>query len=253
MRNMKSIGIDLQPFIDKGLLLFKASRPTVFGLETHLATMHKAVDTFKPSVAVIDPITNLITAGGEQEVKSMLTRLIDYLKTERVTALFTSLTQGGRSLEKTEAGISSLMDTWMVLRDLESNGERNRGLMIPKSRGMAHSNQIREFLLTDHGIELQDVYLGPYGVLTGSARAAQEAKERMADAEMKDDLDRKRRELEHRRTLAEAQIAAIRAGIDADKAEMKKIARQGEKRKKAEDEQRKQMAHLRKADAKVSL
>ena len=253
VRNMKSIGIDLQPFIDKGLLLFKASRPTVFGLETHLATMHKAVDTFKPSVAVIDPITNLITAGGEQEVKSMLTRLIDYLKTERVTALFTSLTQGGRSLEKTEAGISSLMDTWMVLRDLESNGERNRGLMIPKSRGMAHSNQIREFLLTDHGIELQDVYLGPSGVLTGSARAAQEAKERMADAEMKDDLDRKRRELEHRRTLAEAQIAAIRAGIDADKAEMKKIARQGEKRKKAEDEQRKQMAHLRKADAKVSL
>jgi len=252
VRNMESIGIDLQPFIDKGLLRFEASRPTVFGLETHLTTIHKAIDTFQPSVVILDPITNLITVGTEHEVKSVLTRLIDYLKTEHITALFTSLTRGGESLEQTEVGISSLMDTWMVLRDLESSGERNRGLMILKSRGMAHSNQIREFLLTDHGIELQDVYLGSSGVLTGSARAAQEAKERMAEAETKGELDRKRRELERKRLLAEAQIAAIRAAIDADEEEMKKIAQQEENRKKAQGEQREEMAHRRKANMEVS-
>lgn len=252
VRNMESIGIDLQPFIDKGLLRFEASRPTVFGLETHLTTIHKAIDTFQPSVVILDPITNLITVGTEHEVKSVLTRLIDYLKTEHITALFTSLTRGGESLEQTEVGISSLMDTWMVLRDLESSGERNRGLMILKSRGMAHSNQIREFLLTDHGIELQDVYLGSSGVLTGSARAAQEAKERMAEAETKGELDRKRRELERKRLLAEAQIAAIRAAIDADEEEMKKIAQQEENRKKAQGEQREEIAHRRKANMEVS-
>jgi circadian clock protein KaiC len=252
VRNMESIGIDLQPFIDKGLLRFEASRPTVFGLETHLTTIHKAIDTFQPSVVILDPITNLITVGTEHEVKSVLTRLIDYLKTEHITALFTSLTRGGESLEQTEVGISSLMDTWMVLRDLESSGERNRGLMILKSRGMAHSNQIREFLLTDHGIELQDVYLGSSGVLTGSARAAQEAKERMAEAETKGELDRKRRELERKRLLAEAQMAAIRAAIDADEEEMKKIAQQEENRKKAQGEQREEIAHRRKANMEVS-
>jgi len=252
VRNMESIGIDLQPFIDKGLLRFEASRPTVFGLETHLTTIHKAIDTFQPSVVILDPITNLITVGTEHEVKSVLTRLIDYLKTEHITALFTSLTRGGESLEQTEVGISSLMDTWMVLRDLESSGERNRGIMILKSRGMAHSNQIREFLLTDHGIELQDVYLGSSGVLTGSARAAQEAKERMAEAETKGELDRKRRELERKRLLAEAQMAAIRAAIDADEEEMKKIAQQEENRKKAQGEQREEIAHRRKANMEVS-
>ncbi len=248
VRNMRSIGIDLQPCIDKGLLLFEASRPTVFGLETHLAHIHRTVEAFKPSVVILDPITNLISVGNEQEVKSMLTRLIDYLKAERITALFTSLTAGGESLERTEVGISSLMDAWMVLRDLESSGERNRGLMILKARGIAHSNQIREFLLTDSGIELQDVYLGPSGVLTGSARAAQEAKERMAEEDLKEETDRRKRELERKRLLAEAQIAAIRAGIEADEEEMRKLAQQVERRRSALNEQRKEMARRRQAD-----
>ncbi len=197
---MESIGVHLQPYIDKGLLRFEASRPTVFGLEMHLTTMHRAIETFKPGVVIVDPITNLVSAGSHNEVQSMLTRLIDYLKMEHITALITTLTKGGSSTEQTEVGISSLMDTWMVLTDIESGGERNRGLMILKSRGMAHSNQIREFLLTDQGIRLEDVYLGPAGVLTGSARAAQESKERMAEAGMKDDFDRKRRELEAQAT-----------------------------------------------------
>ena len=199
VRNMESIGIDLQPCIDKGILRFEAVRPTMSGLETHLATIHRAVETFKPSVVIADPITNLISVGQENEVRSMLTRLIDFLKVEQVTTLFTSLTSGGSNLEQSEVGISSLMDTWMILRDLESNGERNRGIMILKSRGMAHSNQVREFLLTDHGIALEDVYLVPSGVLTGSARAAQEARERMAEAEAAGELERTRREIERKR------------------------------------------------------
>lgn len=248
IRNMESIGIKLRPYVDKGILRIEASRPTVFGLEMHLTTVHHAVDTFKPAVVIVDPITNLVSAGTHNEVHSMLTRLIDYLKGEQITALITTLTKGGDNLEQTEVGISSVMDTWMVLTDLESGGERNRGLMVLKSRGMAHSNQIREFLLTDHGISLEEVYLGPAGVLTGSARAAQEAKERMTEAEAKDERDRKRRELEGKRLLAEAQIAAIRAGMEADLEEINKIAQQEENREKALVEQREEMARRRGAD-----
>ena len=248
VRNMSSIGIDLQQCIGKGFLKVEAARPTMSGLETHLTTIHRAVDTFKPSVVIVDPITNLIGVGQENEVKSMLTRLIDYLKTAQVTTLFTSLTSGGASLEQSGAGISSLMDTWMILRDMESDGERNRGIMILKSRGMAHSNQIREFLLTSRGITLEDVYLGPSGVLTGSARAAQEAKERMAEAEAASDLERKRREIERKRVIAEAQIAALRAGMEADEEEIKKLARQEKNREKALAAQRQEMAARRGAD-----
>ncbi len=136
------------------------------------------INEFNPSVVIVDPVSNLVTIGSEEEVKSMLTRLIDMLKTEQITAMLTYLSSGGESLEATEMGISSLIDTWILLRDIEIGGERNRGIYILKSRGMAHSNQIREFRLTDKGIDLIDVYTGPAGVLTGAARAAQEAKER---------------------------------------------------------------------------
>ena len=249
VRNMKSIGIDLQPCIDKGFLRFEAARPTMSGLETHLATIHRAIEDFKPSVVIADPITNLISAGQENEVRSMLTRLIDFLKTEQITALFTSLTSDGKVLEQSEVGVSSLMDTWIILRDFESDGERNRGIMILKSRGMAHSNQVREFLLTDQGIALEDVYVGPSGVLTGSARAAQEARERMAEAEAAEDLERRRRDIEHKRVVAEAQITALRAGMEADEEEIKKIARQKKNREKAVAEQRREMSVRRGADA----
>ena len=248
VRNMESIGIDLAPGIDKGLLKFETSRPSMFGLEMHLATIHRAVEAFAPGVVIVDPITNLITAGVEQEVKSMLTRLIDFLKMERVTTLFTSLTTGGTYLEQSEVGISSLMDTWMVLRDIESSGERNRGIMILKSRGMAHSNQVREFLLTDNGIMLEDVYLGPAGVLTGAARAAQEAKERTAEAEALGAVARKRREIERKRVLSEAQIAALRAQMDADDEEIRKTVQEEQNRLTALTGQQADMAHRRQAD-----
>ena len=156
MRNMQSIGIDLQPWVNRGLLEFHAERPSRFGLETHLAGMQRAVRKFEPSVVVIDPITNLLTIGTQGDVRSMLTRVIDYLKKETITALFTSLTPGKTELQETEAGISSLMDTWIVLTIGEESHERRRWLSVLKSRGMSHSNTIREYALTDGGFEILD-------------------------------------------------------------------------------------------------
>jgi len=173
VRNMGSIGLDLGQWVKKGLLRFHASRPTLHGLESHLASIHKWINDFEPRVVIVDPITNFLRAGEESEAESMLIRLIDFLKTRQITAVFTSLTHGGGFLEQSGAGISSLVDTWLLLRDIELAGERNRGMYVLKSRGMAHSNQIREFLLSDRGIELRDAYLGTEGVLTGAARQSQ--------------------------------------------------------------------------------
>ncbi len=191
MRNMRSIGIDLQQWVQKGLLQFQANRPTFAGLEMHLTTMHKAINAFKPQVVIVDPLNSFVIGGNETEVKAMLMRLVDFLKMNQITGLFTSLTSGGSALEQTDIAISSLIDTWLLLRDIEIGGERNRGLYILKSRGMAHSNQIREFLLTDHGVELRDVYVGPSGVLTGSARLAQEAQEQAAQTMHEQEVERR--------------------------------------------------------------
>ncbi len=211
MRNMRSIGIDLQPWVKKGLLQFQASRPTLVGLEMHLNKMHKAVNTFKPQLVVVDPMNSFINGVNEIQVKAMMMLLVDFLKTQQITSMFTSLTKGGTPLEHSEVGISSLIDTWLLLRDFESGGERNRGLHILKSRGMAHSNQVREFLLTDHGVELRDVYVGAAGVLTGSARLTQEAQEKAAQVVRAREIELRRIELERKRTTLEAQIAVLRA------------------------------------------
>jgi len=161
------------------------------GLEMHLTMMHKTITAFEPQIMILDPLNSFVIGGNETEVTSMLMRLMDFLKTEQITGLFTSLTGGGGVLEQSGAAISSLIDTWLLLRDIEIGGERNRGLTILKSRGMAHSNQIREFLLTDHGVELYDVYVGPGGVLTGSARLAQAAQDQAAQTARKQDVERR--------------------------------------------------------------
>jgi circadian clock protein KaiC len=216
VRNARSIGLDLQQWIDRGLLRFHTTRPTFHGLEMHLATMLKLVRDVRPRVVVVDPISSMLGAGTAGETQAMLLRLVDSLKLQQITALFTSLTSAGdASLEQTDLGISSIIDTWILLRDIELGGERNRGMYVLKSRGMAHSNQIREFLLTDRGIELRDVYVGPEGVLTGSMRLAQEARERAAALARKREEERKRREFERRRSAIEAQIAALRGELEA--------------------------------------
>jgi circadian clock protein KaiC len=220
VRNMRSIGIDLAPWTKKGLLRFDATRPTFHGLEMHLLRMHKLVEQFKPRAVIVDPVTNYVSLGDTLEVKSMMTRLIDFLKTNQITAIFTSLTHGGDYLEQTSIGISSLMDTWLLLRDIESNGERNRGMYVVKSRGMAHSNQMREFLLTRQGAELLDVYLGSDGVLIGSARAAHQDLEESRMVRRQREIEQRRREVERRRLEIEAQVAALRSGLEAEEHEL---------------------------------
>ncbi len=215
VRNMRSIGYDLEPSIKKGLLEIRAQRPTQSGLEFHLLEMHGAVEDFKPRVVVVDPISNLISSGTTSEVKAMLTRLIDFLKKEEVTAVFTSLTVGDDPVEKTDVGISSLMDSWILLRAIEHNGERSRTIHVLKSRATAHSNQVREFVLSDKGIELVDVYTGGGTVLTGTARVTQEAREKADRVLRQQGLERRQRELERQRELVEGQIRSLRAGIEA--------------------------------------
>jgi circadian clock protein KaiC len=213
LRNMRSIGLNLEPWVKKGLLQFHASRPSLCGLEMHLLTIYEAVKKFKPQVVVMDPVTNLVSVGTEIEVRSMLTRLIDFFKTEQVTALFPSLTTGDSS--QSEVAISSLMDVCVLLRNIESGGERNRGLYILKSRGMEHSNQIREVILSRHGIGLVDVYAGPASVLTGSARIEQEGREKAEGDRRKVQMDRRQREIERERGVIDAKVAVLRAGLEA--------------------------------------
>jgi circadian clock protein KaiC len=165
---MKSIGFDLNKHVEAGLLEFHAFRPTLYGLEMHLVAIHKLVKKFNPEVLILDPITNLITVGSVREVKAMLIRLIDFLQQSQVTVMFTALTLNNIINEQTDEGVSSLVDAWLLVRDIEYNGERNRGMYIMKSRGMKHSNQVREFVISNEGLNLVDVYLGPEGVIVGS-------------------------------------------------------------------------------------
>jgi circadian clock protein KaiC len=226
MRNMLSIGIDLKPHLDAGLLRFSANRPTFSGLETHLTTMHKEINAFKPDCVVVDPLSSLLIEGKDIEVKSMLMRLVDFLKVNLITGVFTNLTAGGAALERTNVEISSLIDSWILLRNIELSGERNRGLYILKSRGMTHSNQIREFLLTSHGIELRDVYIGSSGVLTGSSRLAQESQEEAAKVAHKQEIEYKQRELANKRTMLEAKISALHAEFALEEAETQRLIEQ---------------------------
>lgn len=172
VRNLRSIGLDLEPWLRKGLLQIHAARPTTSGLEGHLSAMHRLIEERRPRVVVVDPISNLISVGTSIEVKAMLARLIDFIKVRQMTALFTSLTLDEGHPEGTDIGISSFMDTWLVLRNIEMNGERIRTLNVLKSRGMPHSNQVREFILTSHGLKLLDVVRHQGRVMVGSHRAA---------------------------------------------------------------------------------
>jgi circadian clock protein KaiC len=219
MRNMGSIGLDLRRWVDAGLLHFHAARPTSAGLELHLATMVKVIHEIKPGLVILDPISNFGSVGNLAAVKFVLVQLIDVLKTAQITACFTCLTTGGAGLEEIAVGISSLMDTWLLLRDFESNGERNRGLHIMKSRGMAHSNQVREFLLTDHGVELVDVYSGPVGLYMGSARLEQEQRLEAAVLGQEQDAERAKRQRDRARRVVDAKIIVLQAEAEGDQAE----------------------------------
>lgn len=248
MRNMLSIGIDLEQWGKKGLLKYHADRPTIYGLETHLSVMQKMINEFKPAAVIVDPVSNLNAVANNLNVKTMLTRLLNQLKLDRVTTVLTILTQGSPTPESNDADISSLADTWIRLRDIEFGGERNRGIYILKSRGMAHSNQLREFVLTDKGVNLLDVYVGPSGVLTGSARLSREAQEKAKDLVRQQDAQIKQLNLERKRKSMEAQIADIRAEFKTEEAEVKKFIEQEKLRQQKVSQDREAMAQIRKAD-----
>jgi circadian clock protein KaiC len=222
VRNMRSIGIGLQTWVNKGLLQFHATRPTQLGLESHLTKSIKVINKFDPQVVILDPINAFVAGENQSEVKAMLLRLVDFLKKKKITAFFTSLTLAGDTLELTDVYISSLIDTWLLLRDIEIGGERNRGLFVLKSRGMAHSNQIREFTLTNHGIELLDVYIGADGVLTGSARLSQEAKDKAERLVYRQDIVRKQVGLERKRNAVEDRIRSLQSEFEAEESEARK-------------------------------
>jgi len=227
IRNMRSIGIDLQEWVDKDLLWFSARRPSLFGLETHLARMYRDVTDFEPAAVVLDPLSALLSAGATGDVHSMVLRLVDFLKDRNVTALFTNLGVVSGENAATEMQISSLMDVWLLLYNRESNGEHNRQLYLLKSRGMAHSNQVREFILSSDGINLRAAYVGAEGVLTGSARLAQEAKDKAAVLVREQDMERRSRALERKRREITAQIDILQAQLASEEAEASLLNREG--------------------------
>ncbi len=245
VRNMESIGFSLGKWVKKGLLQFRSTRPTTYGLETHLAQTYRWITEFGPRVVVLDPITDFEGAGSYREVSAMLARLVDYMKSRQVTALFTCLTPGGDPRGATEVGISSLIDTWLALKNQEVSGECDRVLQILKSRGMGHSNQIREFVLTDHGVDLKDVYLGPKGVLTGSARIAQEAEEAADSLARRQEVERKKYSLERKRMALEARIANLKSELEAEAEQLRMELAQNDFLKKKEFRDRAQLARSR--------
>lgn len=220
LRNMRSIGLDLRPWTDAGLLHIWPARPATLGLETHLALLVQLLDEVTPTVTVLDGIASFGDGVAAGEVTSMLARKMDMLKARGITTLATALGNGDAP---STLSVSSMVDTWLLLRNVESNGERNRLLFVLKSRGTAHSNQVREFVLTDHGAELVDVYVGAAGMLTGSARLAQQAAEREAQLRQADDVEHRRRELRRSITEHEAHFAAVQDQIAAERAELDRV------------------------------
>lgn len=243
MRNMRSVGIDLQRHLDAGLLRFEAARPSLHGFEVHLARMNRDIELFQPDVLVVDPISAF--RGPAAEIHGTLVRLADICKTKGITTVFTSLSSARDHMTETERGVSSLMDTWIGLDDINANGERNRVLYLFKSRGMSHSNQLREYRLTERGIELIPAYLGPDGVLTGAARVAQQARERDAAADRRHSIELRRRDIARKREAVERQIAELRASIEADETEVETLITQQEAREASFGRDRAAMAASR--------
>jgi circadian clock protein KaiC len=233
VRNMRSIGLDLQRWIDEDLLVVKSIRPTAFGFEEHLALLHRLISEHDPSLAVLDAVASLTRTGDHGATTSVLSRDLDLLKSRGITTVLTTLTHND-GLESSKVDMSSLIDTWLLLRNHESNGERNRLMFVIKSRGSAHSNQVREFVLTNNGAELVDVYIGPGGVLTGSARIVQQAQERSSLQTQNDESERRRQELATRSAATQAQISALQAQLDAETAEFERLVAATEARRQSD-------------------
>jgi len=245
IRNMKSINLDLEKQVKKGLLKFYASRPTMYGLEMHLVVFYKLIKEFKPKLVILDPITNLVTVGDPSQVKSILIRLIDFLQKEEITVMFTALTFPHFVQTSADEDVASLVDTWLSVHDIEYNGERNRAMYIMKSRGMKNSNQVREFLITDNGIEIVEVTLGPNGVLVGSAREAYKLEKNTGEVLRKNAFDLKNKQIESRKTILDAKVAKLNSEFELVKDELNRIYIEEELRNEVAEKNRKQLMKMR--------
>jgi circadian clock protein KaiC len=245
IRNMAEVGLDLKADIDKGLLQMHTARPTLHGLEMHLVDIHKKIKAFQPKAVILDPITNFIAVGSVSEVKLMLIRLIDFLQAQQITVLFTALSLNTVVNEQTDEGVSSLVDAWLLVKDIESNGERNRGLYIMKSRGMRHSNQVREFTISNNGLKLVDVYLGPTGVLTGSAREEQQLTEATGQVLRDHAVSRKDVEIERKRKVLESKIESLKQEFESVQDELNKSYLEEDLRKQIMEKNRQQLIQNR--------
>ncbi|HHE55748.1 MAG TPA: circadian clock protein KaiC [Caldithrix abyssi] len=245
IRNMASIGLDLEKFVNKGLLQIYAFRPTMYGLEMHLTKLMGLITEVSPQVVVIDPINSFLTESEEHDVKLMLMRFADTLKEKNITAYFLSLTGGGEHTERTNVAISSIVDTWIVLRDLEQNGERNRTLFILKSRGHKHSNQVREYLITSQGIQLMEPYEGAAGLVTGAGRIAQKTREELELENLDQEIKRLENLIENRRKLFENQIELLKINFNSELETLKQKKAQFEQKKSRLEEQRRLIHKMR--------
>ncbi|MEO8855205.1 MAG: circadian clock protein KaiC, partial [Ginsengibacter sp.] len=241
IRNMRSINLDLQQHVTNGYLKFHSSRPTLYGLEMHLVVFYKLVKQFKPKVVILDPITNLATVGDFSEVKSILIRLIDFLQNEQITVIFTALIFDNTTMSHPDEQVSSLVDNWLSVQDIELNGERNRGLHILKSRGMKNSNQVREFFITDDGIRIEEVAIGPLGILTGSARENYNLEMAAETAFRERDLYRINKEIETKKMILDAKIVDLTSQFESEKADMNRIFREEKLKKEVTEKNRQQM------------
>lgn len=248
VRNMKSVGLNLDPWMKKGLVQFHSIRPTFYGLEMHLSTILKLINQFNPRSVVVDPVNSFIIGSNQFDAKQMLIRLIDFLKSRQITGFFTNLTAAGTALEHTDIAISSSIDTWLLLRDIELGGERNRGMFVLKSRGMSHSNQIREFVLSEKGVELLDVYMGKEGVLTGSARISQELRDAREIVVTELELERRKQELKNVKAALNAQVNLLQAEYETASAGILRSIAQEEAKLKQFDSEKSAMSKSRKAD-----
>jgi len=249
IRNMHSVGFKLDKFLKKELLHFYSTRPTMMGLEEHLYMLQSLIEKNGPQMVIVDPITNLLSISSDLEVKWMFTRLIDYIKRKNITIVMTDLTeQDNFYRESSTVGISSLIDTWIFLRDMENGGEKNKGLYILKARGLNHSNQIREFRITSGGINLLDVYTGPGGVLTGSARIAQMVNDKLEELKRNQQIESKQKQLELMRKHMELKIAEIKAEFAKQETELQQLIEQERVKQQMVEAAKKEMAKSRRAD-----
>jgi circadian clock protein KaiC len=247
IRNMRSIGIDLEPGLKKGMLEFHSTRPAMQGLETHLLTMQRQIDAFKPSVVVIDAVTDFEDLGTNLEVKGMVNRLVDFLKSKEITAIFTGLVSG-TNIEASGVGVSSTMDSWLHLQNIQDNLERNRALYLIKSRGAAHSNQVREFHLTNHGVKLTDIYVGDGRAYMGAARTIQEANDKAKAMQQAQEIKRKQDEIESRRRLLEARITSIKEEFKTEESNLQIALKNSQATLKEAVNEQKIMTERRKGD-----